>query len=90
MSALDGVAPDEILNRIGNAMRRVFLLPPDFVPRRSTTSADVNGWDSLSHAILIMNVEEEFGIDLPLDQIYALNDVGELADAIRARLGVAG
>lgn len=77
----------DVMRRIEKTMRRVFSVPADFELRRSTMSNDIAGWDSLSHAILIMNVEEEFGIDLPLDQIYALDNVGELADLIGARLG---
>ena len=80
-------ADTEILRRIGRAMRQVFSLPEGYVPLRTTTSADVNGWDSLSHAILMMKVEDEFGIELPLDRVYSLKDVGELADAIALQTG---
>jgi len=48
-----------------------------------TTSADIEGWDSLSHAVLIMNIEEAFDVDLPLDRVYALNDVGDLVNLLR-------
>ena len=78
---------ENVLLRISDTMRSVFSIPPGYVVQRETTSADVAGWDSLSHAILIMKVEEEFGIDLPLDKIYALDNVGELADLIGAQMG---
>jgi acyl carrier protein len=48
------------------------------------TSFDIDGWDSLSFSILIMNVEEAFEIELPLDQVYALANVGALAELIGA------
>lgn len=77
-------ADDEIFQRIKTIVIKTFRLPEDAAIGLSTTSADVEGWDSLSHAVLIMNVEEAFHTDLPLDRVYALNDVGELVSLVRA------
>jgi acyl carrier protein len=49
---------------------------------RSSTANDVPGWDSLSHAILILNIESEFNIELPLEKTLELQNVGDLADLI--------
>ncbi|MDE2483314.1 MAG: acyl carrier protein [bacterium] len=64
-------------------MIETFRLTDDAVVTRATTSLDVDGWDSLSHALLIMNVEEAFGTELPLERTYELADVGELVDLLR-------
>jgi acyl carrier protein len=48
----------------------------------ATTSADIDGWDSLSHSILIMGIEEQFGVELPMERAFELHDVGELMDLI--------
>lgn len=71
-------------------MVRVFHLPEGSFVTRTTTAADVKGWDSLSHAMLVLNVEEEFGIDLPLDRTYGLSNVGELVDLVNEALGGSG
>ena len=47
---------------------------------RETTAADVNGWDSVSHASLIMAVESAYGIQFPDAEIFEFNDVGALFD----------
>lgn len=76
---------DEVFERVAAAIARVFNLNGSGSISRSTTSADVEGWDSLSHAMLIMEIEGEFGIDLPLDRAYQAADAGELADLVQER-----
>lgn len=75
-------AASDVLARICAVMTRVFHLPEEAALSRATTASDIKGWDSLSHAMLILNVEEEFGVDLPLDRTYALANVGELVDLV--------
>ena len=69
--------------RIEAVVRKTFAVPNSEQIRPNTTSTDVAGWDSLSYAALVMNVEETFDIELPLDRIYDLRDVGELCDLVR-------
>jgi acyl carrier protein len=76
-------ADDPIFQQIKAIVIKTFRLPDDAAIGLTTTSADVEGWDSLSHAVLIMNVEEAFHTDLPLERVYALKDVGELANLVR-------
>jgi acyl carrier protein len=51
-----------------------------------TTSADVEGWDSLSYSIFIMNVEQEFSIELPFERLYDLSDLGDLSELVSSAL----
>jgi acyl carrier protein len=44
----------------------------------ATTAADVAGWDSLRNVMLLMAIEESYGIDLPVDELEGLRNVGEL------------
>lgn len=46
----------------------------------ATRAVDVDGWDSVTHAMLIMTVEERYGITFPEDEIYTIPDVGALYD----------
>ena len=75
---------DTVLRKLAAVMVQTFHLTPGTRIERSTTSADVPGWDSLSHAILIMDIEDAFGLSLPFDRVYELNDVGELIDLIES------
>jgi acyl carrier protein len=48
----------------------------------STTSRDVEGWDSLTHMSLIMEVESEFDIKFSVKDILSMKNVGEMVDLI--------
>lgn len=51
-----------------------------------TTADDVEGWDSLSHAGLIMAVEQRMGVRFDPGEILTFRNVGDLARGIEARL----
>jgi acyl carrier protein len=76
---------DEVLQKLVALIAKRFHPPAATVITPETTAADVLGWDSLSHTLLIMDVEDAFGVELPFDEITALANVGELA-ALVARL----
>jgi acyl carrier protein len=76
---------DATLSRITNVMRETFGVPTGTVISRATSSFDVDGWDSLSHSLFILGVEEEFGMDLPLDKTYEMKNVGDLVDLIESQ-----
>jgi acyl carrier protein len=50
-----------------------------------TTAADVEGWDSLTHITLILNVEREFRIKMTAAEVGSLKNVGQMIDLIVAR-----
>jgi acyl carrier protein len=48
-----------------------------------TTSADdVDGWDSLAHARLIMAIEDRLNVRFPGDKLFELNCVGDLVNLV--------
>lgn len=49
---------------------------------RDTSAANVRGWDSLSHTMILLNLEERFGIIIPTERIITLESVGDLVDLI--------
>jgi len=51
------------------------------------TAADVEEWDSMNHVRLIVAVEEELKIELPMERISELRNVGELVQVIEEELG---
>ncbi len=72
---------DATLQELAAIIRRTFR-QPGLEIARETTAMDVDGWDSLSHTMLILQVEKSFGVRLPADRVHELEDVGELADLI--------
>lgn len=56
-------------------------------PGRETTAVDIAGWDSLTHIELIVAVEQHFGIRFKSLDLKKLDSVGDLVDAVKAKLG---
>lgn len=52
---------------------------------RFCTAKDVDGWDSLMHVTLLINVERAFGIKFSSSEVAGLKNVGEMVDLIDAR-----
>jgi len=52
----------------------------------ATTSADIEGWDSLAHIGLMVAVEGEFSIKFTMSEITRMKNVGEMADIILSRI----
>lgn len=50
------------------------------------TAKDVDGWDSLSHMIIISQIEKDFGIKFKLRDLNKLNNVGALINLIQVKL----
>lgn len=48
----------------------------------TTTAADVEGWDSLTHVNLVVAVEKAFKISFTTKEISALKNVGEFVRLI--------
>ena len=48
----------------------------------STTAADIEDWDSLTHIMLLSAVEDSFGIKFDMKAVQGLKDVGAMADLI--------
>ncbi len=50
------------------------------------TANDVEGWDSLTHALLISEVQKRFQVKFKLREVIALKNVGQLFDLIESKL----
>ena len=46
------------------------------------TAADVDGWDSLSHIMIISSIEKRFKIRFKLKELNSLNNLKGLVDLI--------
>lgn len=53
----------------------------------STTARDVEGWDSLAHATLILRLQRVFGIRLDPAAANSAQDLGRLTAVIAQALG---
>lgn len=56
------------------------------VLNRELTANDVANWDSLSHMLMIGEVENIFAVKFKLKELGKLDNVGSLIDLINAKL----
>ena len=73
------------MERLYGIMGEVFGLR-DFALQPQMSAADVPGWDSLHHAVLIMRLEAETGLELSGVETAELPDIAALYTAIVSRL----
>jgi acyl carrier protein len=76
----------DTLGRLEAVFRDV-LDDDDIELSRSTTAADVPGWDSLAHVRLILAVEKAFSVKFSAAQVTKLKNVGDLVDLVEAKTG---
>ena len=51
----------------------------------TTTAKDVEGWDSITHVLIVVAVEKKFRVKFTAGEIQQLQNVGELAALIRSK-----
>lgn len=76
---------DEVHAGVQEVLRRTFRAP-DLVVDDATRSVDVDGWDSLAHATVLVRLEKKFDVRIPDEVAYDLANVGELIDAVHQQI----
>lgn len=71
----------EALAGIIDAIADHFFISPELVTEK-TTASDIDGWDSLSHVTLILEIERRFNIRLPVRRTTEANNVGQLVEVL--------
>jgi acyl carrier protein len=71
------------MEKINEVFRDVFD-DDDITVGRETTAADVDGWDSVMHVTLLINMEKAFGMKFSSSAVAGLKSVGDLAALIEA------
>ena len=72
---------EEVYERLHNVFEDVF--DDDSIQLNDKTTADdIEGWDSLENINLIVAVEDEFSIKIPMGKVVTMKNVGEMVDII--------
>jgi acyl carrier protein len=79
------VEAEEIYSRFTSIFRDVFD-DETLVASPQLTAKDVPGWDSLRNIRLILTLEKAYGIRLAASEIGKLQNVGDLARLVQAKL----
>ena len=72
---------NDIYERLNRVFREVFN-DDTITVNASTTAADIDDWDSLTHIQLIAAVEDEFGVKFSMKQVSSIKNEGEMAEII--------
>ncbi len=72
---------EEVFERLNKVFREVFD-DDSIVVQDSTTSDDIEDWDSFEHINLVVAVENEFSFKIPMGKVVTMKNVGEMADII--------
>ncbi len=74
-----------IKNRISDVLISI-LEHKNFEMHDELTARDVDGWDSLSHMMIITKIEEEFSIRFKLRDLNKLKNMGSLVSVIQSKI----
>ena len=66
-----------ISSRLKKVILEVLKLD-DFDLRDGTVAYQVPGWDSLSHVIILVAIEKEYGIRFNVSEVLRLKNLGDL------------
>ena len=76
---------EEIVNKLTPVFRKVFS-DNSLVITDELSALDVENWDSLSHMLLISEVENEFAIKFKLKDLNKMANVGDMIAIISSKL----
>jgi len=75
----------DIFSELTPVFRDVFN-QPGLILTEDLTANDVDNWDSLSHMVMITEVEQRFNIKFKLRDINKMRNVGDLVTILSERV----
>jgi acyl carrier protein len=75
----------DVVNKLTPIFRKVFS-NDTIVVTNELNANDVANWDSLSHMLLIAEVENEFSVKFKLKELNKMKNVGDMIDIIISKL----
>ncbi len=75
----------EVFNKLTEIFRSVFN-SKNLQINEELTANDIDNWDSLTHMLLISEVEKKFSIKFRLKELNKMRNVGDLLDMIVSKI----
>ncbi len=76
---------DVVMQKLTEVFRAQFKRP-ELTLTPITVASDVQGWDSLAHIRLILNIEKAFGVKFKTSEIASFQNVGDLVALMERKL----
>ena len=78
-----GVSRENITEKLQLIFRDV--LDPTLVLSDDLDASKVPAWDSLNHITLIVEIEQQFGVELTTDELADLRNVGDMVTLLERK-----
>lgn len=75
----------EILEKLQDIIRGA-VDDDEVVINDNTVATDVDGWDSIAQVLIVGEIQNELGVKFTSFEISKFANVGELIDAVKAKL----
>jgi acyl carrier protein len=75
----------DILNKLTVIFRTIFN-DQSLILENEMTANDINNWDSLTHMILITEIEKLFMIKFKLKELNKMRNIGDMIDLIYSKI----
>ena len=76
---------EEILNKLTGIFRSIFN-DQNLEIGDDLTANDVENWDSLTHMLLISEVESNFSVKFKLKELNKMHNVGDMVNFIQEKI----
>jgi acyl carrier protein len=76
---------EEVVKELTRIFRKVFS-NDTIILKDELTANDIDQWDSLSHMILITEIEKDFSIKFRLKDLNKMRNVGDMIEIILSKL----
>ena len=73
------------MTRPQELLAEILLCEIDALPPASTALRDIEGWDSLRHVMLVVGLEQNFGVTLSAEEIQAMVTVADIGRVLAER-----
>jgi len=80
---------NEITTKLTNIFKNVFN-NQSLMLTNELSANDVDQWDSLSHMILISEIEDAFLIKFKLKELNKMRNVGDMIEMIQSKIEIGG
>ena len=74
-----------IFKRVQDIFRDIFD-EDTLIISDNTSPEDIEDWDSLNHILLLSAIQEEFNIEIGLEEMQLVNDVSTLLNIIKNKI----
>ena len=77
------MSKEEILNRLQIIFQNVF--DEDVSINEETKPSDIDGWDSLTQIVLLSAIQNNFDIDISMDEAITIDGVASIIKIIESK-----